>query len=54
MFINDGARKLLLQGERERFLDDEWPRVRATIERLGLTPDELLAKPVRRRAAKKD
>ena len=37
MFINAGARELLLQGERERFLDEEWPRVHATIERLGLT-----------------
>jgi GntR family transcriptional regulator len=42
MFVNAGARKLLLQGERERFLAEEWPRVRATIQRLGLTPDELL------------
>src|SRR5271168_7568 len=27
MFINSGARELLLQGERQRFLTDEWPRV---------------------------
>ena len=54
MFINDGARKLLLQGEREKFLNEEWPRVRETIERLGLTPEELLAKPAKRRAAKRD
>src|ERR1700745_3045188 len=25
MFINEGARKLLLKGERERFLTQEWP-----------------------------
>ena len=42
MFINVGARELLLQGERQRFLAEEWPRVSATIQRLGLTPQELL------------
>lgn len=42
MFINAGARQLLLKGERQRFLADEWPRVYATIQRLGLTPEELL------------
>jgi GntR family transcriptional regulator len=42
MFINAGARNLLLQGERQRFLGEEWPRVRATIERLGLRASELL------------
>ncbi len=42
MFINAGARNLLMQGERQKFLDEEWPRVHATIQRLGLTADELL------------
>ena len=42
MFINAGARSLLLEGERKKFLGDEWPRVRATIERLGLKAEELL------------
>ena len=42
MFINPGARELLLQGEREKFLTDQWPRVHATIQRLGLTAEELL------------
>jgi GntR family transcriptional regulator len=42
MFINDGARNLLLQGERQKFLEEQWPRVYATIQRLGLTPEELL------------
>ena len=42
MFINAGARALLLEGERQRFLGEEWPRVRATIERLGLQAEELL------------
>jgi GntR family transcriptional regulator len=42
MFINAGARSLLLQGERQKFLDEEWPRISATIQRLGLKPEELL------------
>jgi GntR family transcriptional regulator len=42
MFVKDGARKLLLRGERQRFLSEEWPRVQATIQRLGLTPKDLL------------
>ena len=42
MFINTGARDLLLRGEREKFLTEEWPRVHATIQRLGLKPEELL------------
>jgi GntR family transcriptional regulator len=47
MFINAGARNLLLQGERQRFLAEEWPRVYATIQRLGLTAADLLAAPTR-------
>jgi len=43
MFINAGARTLLLQAERQRFLAEQWPRVHATIQRLGLTAPELLA-----------
>ena len=47
MFVNSGARRLLLRGERQKFLAEEWPRVNATIQRLGLTAEELLeaAKP---------
>ena len=41
MFVKDGARDLLLQGEREKFLNEQWPRIAATIERLGLTQKEL-------------
>jgi GntR family transcriptional regulator len=43
MFIKPGARELLLKGEREKFLAEHWPRIHATIKRLGLTPEELLA-----------
>lgn len=42
MFINAGARDLLLQAERQKFLAEQWPRVFATIQRLGLRPKELL------------
>jgi GntR family transcriptional regulator len=42
MFVNVGARSLLLRGERQKFLTEEWPRVQATIQRLGLTAQELL------------
>jgi GntR family transcriptional regulator len=44
MFVTIGARMELLRGERERFLTHEWPRVRSTIERLGLDAAELLKK----------
>src|SRR5208282_5993836 len=40
MFINTGARDLLMQGERQRFLKEQWPPIHATIQRLGLTPQE--------------
>lgn len=42
MFVKAGSRDLLLQGERQKFLTDQWPRIAATIQRLGLTPKELL------------
>ena len=42
MFINEGVRVLLLEGERQKFLNEEWPRVSATIQRLGLKAKELL------------
>ena len=45
MFINAGARNLLLQGERQKFLEEQWPRIHATIQRLGLTAEELLNPP---------
>ena len=42
MFVIDGARTKLLKVERQRFLDKEWPKVLATIARLGLDKAELL------------
>ncbi len=42
MYVSEGARKSLLKDERARFLEDEWPRVYATIQRLGLSAPDLL------------
>jgi GntR family transcriptional regulator len=42
MFVMAGARNQLMQGERQKFLAEEWPRVYATIQRLGLKAEELL------------
>lgn len=57
MFVNAGARDLLLKGERQKFLDEHWPRIHETIQRLGLTPEELLkaaASPRSKSKAKKE
>lgn len=42
MFVRTGASEKLMKNERERFLDSEWPRIQATVERLGLDPKVLL------------
>jgi len=42
MFVKAGARNLLIKGERQKFLNEYWPRVHVTIRRLGLDPKELL------------
>src|SRR5262249_2900252 len=42
MFVNAGARELLLRGERQKFMAEEWPRVHATTQRLGLALEERL------------
>jgi GntR family transcriptional regulator len=52
MFINSGARELLLQGERQRFLAEEWPKINERIQRLGLTPEELLSTASMNRSSK--
>src|SRR5712692_3686422 len=43
MFVTSGARRLLLAGERERFLHEEWPHILAIINRLGFSAQELFA-----------
>jgi GntR family transcriptional regulator len=42
MFIKTGARDLLLEAERAKFLAEQWPGIHATIQRLRLTPEDLL------------
>jgi GntR family transcriptional regulator len=44
MFVTAGAKTKLLKGERQRFLDQEWPLVVASINRLGLSLDDLMGK----------
>ncbi len=43
MYIVDGARKALLEAERRRFLDNEWPRILDRIRALGLDLERLIA-----------
>jgi GntR family transcriptional regulator len=43
VFVKPDARALLLAAERHRFVTEQWPRIHATIERLGLSLEELLA-----------
>jgi len=42
MFVRTGAREVLLEGERRKFISQQWPKVQATIQRLGLSLEELL------------
>lgn len=44
MFVREGAKRNLLKDERQLFLQQQWPAVVATIGRLGLDLEELLAK----------
>ena len=52
MFVTAGARNRLLQGERQKFLAQEWPRIAETIQRLGITPKQLLKAAASRRSSK--
>jgi len=42
MFVAPGARARLRDSERNRFVSEEWPEIRARMRRLGLDPVELL------------
>jgi GntR family transcriptional regulator len=42
MFVAPGARARLREGERSRFLEEEWPTIRARMGRLGIEPASLL------------
>ena len=46
LFVTPGARERLLRAERKRFLQDEWPRIRARMHRLGLSAEDLLREKV--------
>jgi GntR family transcriptional regulator len=43
MYVSTGARAALMTDEKQRFLEQDWPRIRANIARLGLSVDELMA-----------
>ena len=51
MFVKSGALDLLLEGERRKFLAEEWPRIYATIQRLGLKQEDLLDGDANRRSS---
>jgi GntR family transcriptional regulator len=41
LFVARGARERLKAAERERFLQQEWPRLRARLRRLGIGAEQL-------------
>ena len=45
MFVRPGAREALMKLQRRQFLAEEWPLIRAKVERLELDWEDLLAKP---------
>lgn len=42
MFVAPGARARLRDSERNRFLKEEWPEIRARMQRLGIDASELI------------
>ena len=42
MYVVDGAADALRRRERDQFLKEEWPEIRARMERLGIEPAELV------------
>ena len=43
MYVVTGAAEKLRKAERDTFLAEEWPEIRARISRLGIEADQLLA-----------
>ena len=41
MFVAPGARARLRESERARFVNQEWPEIRARMDRLGIEPAQL-------------
>jgi GntR family transcriptional regulator len=44
MFVTEGAPKKLLNSERERFMQEEWPKTLERMEQLGIDPEQLITK----------
>ena len=44
MFVKPGARRQLLESEREKFINEEWPAMLNRIQQLGLNIKDLLDK----------
>ena len=44
MFVKPGARKQLLESEREKFINEEWPALLNRVQQLGLDIKDLLGK----------
>ena len=42
LFVAPGASLRLRDGERRRFIDEEWPAIRERMARLGIDPAQLL------------
>src|SRR6202049_1925615 len=42
MYVSVGAQRLLMAGERERFLHEEWPQILAVIHRLRVSAEEFV------------
>ena len=42
MFVEEGAKSKLLESEKQKFIQQDWPDIVQRIQRLGLTAEELL------------
>lgn len=42
MFVREGAAASLRASQKASFLEQEWPALRARMEQLGITPEDLL------------
>lgn len=42
MFVREGAAEYLRSVERAHFLEEEWPRIRERMARLGIEPSDIL------------
>jgi GntR family transcriptional regulator len=54
MFVRTGVREVLLRGEKQKFLNEEWPRIEEKIQRLGIKVEDLLNGSSSGRAKKKE